>query len=115
MKEIEKMLKGKWYDANFDQELLVMRQKAELNCFDFNMSKPGSDGQLFALRKLLRNKLPKGLTVLAPVYFDYGKYTYFSEDVFIIMGVTSWMEEVSQLVKILLSDHFVAFTHQIIL
>lgn len=48
MKEIEKMLKGKWYDANFDQELLVMRQKAELNCFDFNMSKPGSDGQLFA-------------------------------------------------------------------
>lgn len=27
MKEIEKMLKGKWYDANFDQELLVMRQK----------------------------------------------------------------------------------------
>ena len=33
MKEIEKMLKGKWYDANFDQELLVMRQKAELNCF----------------------------------------------------------------------------------
>ena len=67
MKEIEKMLKGKWYDANFDQELLVMRQKAELNCFDFNMSKPGSDEQLFALSKLLRNKLPKGLTVLAPV------------------------------------------------
>ena len=31
MKEIEKMLKGKWYDANFDQELLVMRQKAELS------------------------------------------------------------------------------------
>lgn len=86
MKEIEKMLKGKWYDANFDQELLVMRQKAELNCFDFNMSKPGSDEQLFALRKLLRNKLPKGLTVLAPVYFDYGKYTYFSEDVFINHG-----------------------------
>ena len=86
MKEIEKMLKGKWYDANFDQELLVMRQKAELNCFDFNMSKPGSDEQLFALRKLLRNKLPKGLTMLAPVYFDYGKYTYFSEDVFINHG-----------------------------
>ena len=59
---------------------------AELNCFDFNMSKPGSDEQLFALRKLLRNKLPKGLTVLAPVYFDYGKYTYFSEDVFINHG-----------------------------
>lgn len=30
MKEIEKMLKREWYDANYDQELLVMRQKAEL-------------------------------------------------------------------------------------
>lgn len=34
MKEIEKMLKKEWYDANFDEELLAMRQKAELNCFD---------------------------------------------------------------------------------
>lgn len=24
MKEIEKMLKREWYDANYDQELLVM-------------------------------------------------------------------------------------------
>ena len=60
MKEIEKMLKGKWYDANFDQELLVMRQKAELNCFDFNMSKPGSDEQLFALRKCYATNFQKG-------------------------------------------------------
>lgn len=50
MKEIEKMHKREWYDANFDEELLVMRQKAELNCFDFNMSKPGSDEQLSALK-----------------------------------------------------------------
>ncbi len=37
MKEIEKMLKREWYDANFDEELLAMRQKAELNCFDFRI------------------------------------------------------------------------------
>lgn len=40
------MLKGEWHDANFDVTLLEERQKAELLCFDFNMSKPGSQEQI---------------------------------------------------------------------
>ena len=86
MNEKEKMLKGEWHDANFDVTLLEERQKAELLCFDFNMSKPGSQEQLSALRKVLGVDIPKGLTLLAPVYFDYGIHTHFSEDVFVNHG-----------------------------
>ena len=45
------MLKGQWHDANFDTDLLMERQEAELNCFNFNMSKPGSQEQLSVLKK----------------------------------------------------------------
>ena len=86
MTEKEKMLKGEWHDANFDGNLLAERQKAESLCFDFNMSRPGSQEQISALRKILGVEIPQGLTVLAPVYFDYGAYTHFSEGVFVNHG-----------------------------
>ena len=83
MSEKDKMLKGEWHDANFDQELLNERRIAELLCYEFNMSKPGSDKQQDALRDLLKSELPEGLTVLSPVYFDYGKYTHFGKGTFV--------------------------------
>ena len=86
MTEKEKMLQGEWHDANFDADLLEERQKAESRCFDFNMSKPGSAEQCSALRNLLGVEIPKGLTVLAPVYFDYGIYTRFGDGVFVNHG-----------------------------
>ncbi len=56
MTEKEKMLKGEWHNANFDETLLKERQKAELLCYDFNMSKPGSREQISALTKLYQSK-----------------------------------------------------------
>ena len=50
MTEKEKMLSGQWHDANFDQNLLEERRKAELLCYDFNMSRPGSEEQISALK-----------------------------------------------------------------
>ncbi len=86
MTEKEKMLNGEWHDANFDENLLKERQRAELLCYNFNMSKPGSTEQLSALKTLLGVDLPKGLTILAPAYFDYGTQTHFSEGVFVNHG-----------------------------
>ena len=86
MTEKEKMLSGQWHDANFDQNLLEERRKAELLCYDFNMSRPGSGEQIAALKDLLGTKLPEGFTVLAPVYFDYGNYTYFGKGTFVNHG-----------------------------
>ena len=81
------MLAGDWYDANYDKELVQVRLKAEELCFGFNNAKPGSDGQQEALRQLLdAEALPDGLAVLAPVYFDYGSYTHFGENVFVNHG-----------------------------
>ena len=86
MTEKEKMARGDWHDANFDEELLAERSKAEALCYSFNMSKPGSDEQLSALRNLLNAELPDGLTVLAPVYFDYGNRTKFGSGCFVNHG-----------------------------
>ncbi len=86
MTEKEKMLRGQWHDANFDDTLLTERRKAELLCYDFNAAKPGSDEQNRALKDLLRTELPDGLTVLAPVYFDYGIYTHLGKGTFVNHG-----------------------------
>lgn len=86
MTEKEKMLRGEWHDANFDADLLKERGRAEALCFDFNMSRPGSAEQLSALKALLGTDIPEGLTVLAPVYFDYGTHTRLGEGTFVNHG-----------------------------
>ena len=86
MTEKEKMTRGDWHDANFDEELLAERSKAEALCYSFNMSKPSSDEQLSTLKKLLNTELPDGLTILAPVYFDYGNNTKFGSGCFVNHG-----------------------------
>lgn len=86
MTEKGKMLRGEWYDANFDEEILKDRRTAELLCYDFNMAKPGSNEQNTALRNILGTDLPEGLTVLAPVYFDYGTYTRLGKGTFVNHG-----------------------------
>ena len=84
--EREKMLQGAWYDANFDTQLLEERAEAEGLCHDFNVARPGSMEQQNTLRGLLGAELPEGLTVLAPVYFDYGKLTSFGPGSFVNHG-----------------------------
>ena len=86
MTEREKMLEGMWYDANFDQELIAERLQAEQLCYDFNQARPGSKEQANALQALLGGKIPEGLSVLAPVYFDYGTNTCFGEGTFVNHG-----------------------------
>ena len=86
MTEKEKMLKGQWHDANFDPDLLRERESAETLCYEFNMARPGSPEQRAALQELLGVELPEGLTILAPVYFDYGTHTHFGEGTFVNHG-----------------------------
>lgn len=83
MSEKEKMLNGEWHDANFDKTLLEERRKAELLCYDFNTSRPGSIEQQTALKELLGTEILEEITILAPVYFDYGSYTHFGKGTFV--------------------------------
>ena len=86
MTEWQKMITGKWYDANHDPELLQKRIKAEQICYEYNRSRPGSDEQINYLRLLIGNDLPEGLSILAPVYFDYGCNTHLGKNVFVNHG-----------------------------
>ena len=87
MTETEKMKAGQWYDANFDKELLEQRLKAEQITYDFNNARPGSDEQQDALKELLGTENVDGISVLAPVYFDYGKeYTSLGKGTFVNHG-----------------------------
>ena len=84
--EREKMLSGEWHDANFDAGLVEERSKAEQLCYDFNMARPGSEEQAKALRDLLGEDPAEGVTVLAPVYFDYGIRTSLGSGTFVNHG-----------------------------
>lgn len=86
MTEKEKMLAGEWYDANYDKNLIDLRLKAERHCYEFNNSLPQSAEQMDILKKILGREIPQGLSVLAPVYFDYGSNTTFGEDTFVNHG-----------------------------
>ena len=87
MTEREKMLRGEFYDANFDEALLEERLEAERNCYGFNQAEPGSAKLAEALEKLLGGTVPEGVTVLAPVYFDYGgARTHLGEGTFVNHG-----------------------------
>lgn len=86
MSEKEKMLRGDWHNANFDADLLNERRKAEILCYEFNMSKPGSNEQHVALNNILGSNLSENVTILAPVYFDYGKYTHIGKGSFVNHG-----------------------------
>ncbi len=86
MSEKEKMLKGQWHDANYDKLLLEERKRAELLCYEFNTAKPYSIEQKLALKQLLGRDGIEDITVLAPVYFDYGEYTHLGKGTFVNHG-----------------------------
>lgn len=85
MSEYEKMLRGELYDANFDPELLKVRSRADGLCFDYNNLRPEDPGRMEILEKLL-GYAPERLTLLSPVYFDYGPLTRFGSGVFVNHG-----------------------------
>lgn len=86
MTEKEKMQKGMWYDANYDEELLAERLEADDLCHEFNQTRPKDVAKREALlAKLLPNKA-KDVSILAPFYVDYGKNCIIGESCFINHG-----------------------------
>lgn len=83
MTEKEKLKKGLWYDANYDEELLKERERAEDLCLEFNSTKP-SDKKTKeeVLKKLLPNK-KEDAVILSPFYTDYGYNCIIGEKTFI--------------------------------
>lgn len=87
MTELEKMRRGEWYDANYDEGLKKLREETDERQYQFNQASPKDPEKGKILQKILCvETLPEGLSINAPVYFDYGNYTRFGKDVFINHG-----------------------------
>lgn len=67
------MLAGKWYNANFDTELLKERVFVKDLCLEFNQIKMAdSEKRLELLKKILPNVEVDKIEILSPFIVDYG-------------------------------------------
>lgn len=85
---------NKWYDANYDKEIVKQRALAEEACFRLNnMSALDNDKRKEILERLI-GKLGKEVTILSPFMVDYGNNCFIGDncwigaDVTILPGVT---------------------------
>lgn len=72
MKELEKMLSGELYNANYDEEILKLRQKAQDLCFEFNQTRPSDRKKQKEIIKKLKIKTKENFTIESPFFCDYG-------------------------------------------
>ena len=74
MTENEKRIRHEWHDANYDEEILNMREKANILCEKINSISQYDLKRNDYLKELLNVKeLPEGLEILSPVYVDLGR------------------------------------------
>ena len=72
MTEWEKAQAGFLYDANYETDILKMREKCADLCHEFNMCRPSDvDGQKELLAKIL-GSIKGNIVITAPFYCDYG-------------------------------------------
>ena len=84
MNEKDKMLKGLWYDANFDPTLLDERMKAKALCQEINQtSYLDLDKRQALISKLLNRPVNPNIEWLSPFTVDYGWNIEFGDDVFV--------------------------------
>ena len=82
MKEKEKMLLGKWYDAT-DQELVKQRLNAKDLCFELNQIKSSNLEKRNSIINKLLGYQPDNLELLSPFTCDYGNNIVLGKNVFI--------------------------------
>lgn len=82
MKEKEKILLGKWYDAT-DQELVKQRLNAKDLCFELNQIKPSNLEKRNSIINKLLGYQPDNLELLSPFTCDYGNNIVLGKNVFI--------------------------------
>lgn len=83
MREAEKMVRGLWYDANFDEELVAQRQAAENLCFELNRTRPDDKARRNTILRELLPDMGEGCVILSPFMVDYGSHCHIGHDTFI--------------------------------
>ena len=72
MFEKEKMLAGKLYNANYDEELIKERMNAKDKCFEYNNIKPSNIEDRTKLMKEILGKYKDNFFIEQPFMCDYG-------------------------------------------
>lgn len=85
--EKEKMLRGEWYDANYDRTLLDEREHCRRLCETFNHPERNNDERDAALHQALP-RLGERTVVVPPLYCDYGYNVSTGTDCFFNYGTT---------------------------
>lgn len=87
MKEIEKMLQGKFYDSN-DKEILTLRQNAHrLNKLYNDTFETEVEKRKEILDQLIPNR-KNGVYLQGPITFDYGVFTSIGENTYANFNLT---------------------------
>lgn len=68
----EKMLLGELYDANYDKQLIVDRQKAKEMCFKYNTTNPNDMQTRNKILKELLGNTKEGFLIEPSFFCDYG-------------------------------------------
>lgn len=82
MTEREKMEQGGLYDANYDPELLAMRDACKDLCFAYNQLPPSNLAEQQALLAQLLGRVDPSCRIVAPFWCDYGSNIFFENDCF---------------------------------
>lgn len=86
MTEREKRDAGLWYDANFDADLLAERACADEACHRLNQLPPSAAAEREAILRELLGSLGEDVTILEPLYVDYGYNVRIGDGTFINHG-----------------------------
>lgn len=72
MTEKEKMLLGEIYDANYNEELIAKRTKAQDLCYAYNQLKPSKIEERMKLLKKILGRTKGNFLIEQPFWCDYG-------------------------------------------
>lgn len=72
MTEREKAAAGYLYDANYDKELAVLRDRCKDLCYDFNACRPSETQKQREILKQIIGKTDESFILTAPFWCDYG-------------------------------------------
>ncbi|MDO4262308.1 MAG: sugar O-acetyltransferase [Eubacteriales bacterium] len=86
MTELEKRDAGMWYDANYDPELVRLREEADDLCFLLNQTRPGDKERREEIMKKLLPHRGKDTIILTPLYTDYGDRCFVGDRTYINRG-----------------------------
>ena len=86
--EKQKMLRGEWYDASGNAELLAELTACRYKIFELNRLHPRETATRDILLRSLIGHMGRNVVILSPFYCDYGSQISIGDDTYINFNMT---------------------------